>query len=772
MAKRSAPSRRRRAPAPDTPGASRRSLFWRFRRFLFFVGVIVVASAIGGLWAASQVQVPTTNQVLDQTSFICTAEVTKNCNESNAIASLHGDVNRVVVPLSQVSPEMQNALLAAEDKDFFKHGGVDPLGIARAAWLDIRGGAGTHGGSTITQQYVKLTYLTSQRTVERKVKEAVLSVKLEQQLTKKQIFERYLNLVYFGRGAYGIQAAAQSYFDINASELTLPQSAFLAGIIRNPSWASDPAKSKALRSVVLRNMFNNDMIDASQRAAADKAPLGTVKYVPSVGVNWLGGSLGTNGTDPYGARYFVQSVINDLTDKLGQDALFNGGLRIYTTLDPQRQKDAFNAVTSVLNFSDHPAGALVAIDNQGKVVAMMGGTDFASDKVNLATGEGGGGGRQIGSTFKAFALADLVKRGYSITSSVPAQFSTTFAKADYPVLNEDWTVRSDCCGSGVASVVDATAQSINSSYANIMLELGPKSVVETSHALGVSTPFEDAGGKTQYLASYVLGATTIPPLDVADAFSTFARNGVHLDATKVTHVDDRNDNVLASYGSPRTQVLTATQNARVVYSLQQVIQRGTGTSADIGRPAAGKTGTVAVGDTGSGADLEPGTENTDAWFTGFVPGLTASVWMGYQDGHAMPGNFQGASFPAQIWKTFMNAALAKVPKKDFPVIKDLSGGKFLTSWGGSTYLDPALTVKDYASGASPTQQQVDNGQGQAQNGGQDSTPTTAPPSTGGGSPASTAPPASSPPSTAAPPASTAPPATPAPTAPPDTGPSP
>ena len=224
MAKRSAPSRRRRAPAPDTPGASRRSLFWRFRRFLFFVGVIVVASAIGGLWAASQVQVPTTNQVLDQTSFICTAEVTKNCNESNAIASLHGDVNRVVVPLSQVSPEMQNALLAAEDKDFFKHGGVDPLGIARAAWLDIRGGAGTHGGSTITQQYVKLTYLTSQRTVERKVKEAVLSVKLEQQLTKKQIFERYLNLVYFGRGAYGIQATAQSYFDINASELTLPRS--------------------------------------------------------------------------------------------------------------------------------------------------------------------------------------------------------------------------------------------------------------------------------------------------------------------------------------------------------------------------------------------------------------------------------------------------------------------------------------------------------------------------------------------------------------------
>ena len=777
MAKRSAPSRRRRAPAPDTPGASRRSLFWRFRRFLFFVGVIVVASAIGGLWAASQVQVPSTSPVLDQTSFICTAEVTKDCNESNAIASLHGDVNRVVVPLSAVSPEMQNALLAAEDKDFFKHGGVDPLGIARAAWLDIRGGAGTHGGSTITQQYVKLTYLSSQRTVQRKVKEAVLSVKLEQKLTKKQIFERYLNLVYFGRGAYGIQAAAQSYFDINASELTLPQSAFLAGIIRNPSWASDPTKAEALRGVVLRNMYDNGMIDASQRAAAEKAPLGTVKYVPSVGVNWLGGSLGTNGVDSYGTRYFVQSVIDDLTAKLGKDSLFNGGLRIYTTLEPQRQKDAYNAVTSVLNFPNHPAGALVAIDNQGKVVAMMGGTDYAKTKFNLATGAGAHPGRPIGSTFKAFALADLVKRGYSITSSVPANYKMTFTKDEYPILENsttgsEWTVNSDCCTGGVASVVDATAQSINSSFAKIMLELGPKSVDQTAHDLGVSTQFEQTkNGKVIDLPGYVLGTQNIPVIDVADAYSTFARNGVQLDPVLVNRVEDRSGNVLASYTSRRNQVLTSSQNAKVVYALQQVIQRGTGTSADIGRPAAGKTGTVGTDNTSSDGQLSA--ENKDAMFTGFVPGFTASVWMGYVDNSNMPASFQGASYPAQIWKTFMNAALAKVPKKDFPTIKDLSGGKFLTSWGGSTYLDPALTVKDYSNGAGPTQQAVgsDQGQWQGQNGGQGSTPTTAPP-TSDGTPASTAPPAAPPPSTAAPPASTAPPATPTPTAPPDTGASP
>ena len=764
-------SRREAAKAEraKVPGASRRSPFWRFRRFLFFIGVIVVASVIGGLWAASKVQVPTTNPVLDQTSFVCTAEVTEDCNESNAIASLHGEVNRVVVPLSQISPAMQNAILAAEDKDFFRHGGVDPVGIARAAYIDIRGGATTHGGSTITQQYVKLTYLTSQRTFQRKIKEAVLSIKLEQELTKKQIFERYLNLVYFGRGAYGVEAAAQSYFDVDAKDLTLPQSAFLAGIIRNPSWAADPSRAKSLRDLVLRNMNDDKMISESQRAQAAASPLGTVKYVPSVGVNWLGGSLGATGSDPYAARYFVQSVIEDLTTKLGKDAVFNGGLRIYTTLEPARQKDAYNAVTSVLNFTDHPSGALVAIDNQGKVVAMMGGTDYSTSKFNLATGAKGAHGRPVGSTFKAFALADLVRRGYSITSAVQADYKTTFLKSDYPVLNEDWPVLSDCCTGGVASVVDATANSINSSYAKIMLTLGPESVDKTAHDLGVATAFEAKGadGKPLYLAGDVLGTHNIPVIDVADAYSTFARNGVQLDPVLVNRVEDRSGNVLATYPSPRNQVLSPSQNAKVVYALQQVIQRGTGTSADIGRPAAGKTGTNGADEAGASASDTSG-ENKDAWFTGFVPGLTASVWMGHVDNRSMPSRYQGASFPAQIWKTFMEAALADVPPRDFPKSSDLGGGKFLTSWGGSTYLPPALTVKDYKNGSGPVATyQGGTGQGGGQGG--QSPATTALPATdgtGGSTPGSTAPPATAPATTAAPPPPTDPPAT----APPASGP--
>lgn len=692
---------------------------------LFFLGVIVVASLIGVLWAASKVQVPTTNPVIDQTSFVCAANVTSRCGENNAMASLHGNVNRVVVPLTKISPEMQNAILAAEDKDFFKHGGVDPLGIARAAWIDIRGGDGTHGGSTLTQQYVKLTYLTSERTFQRKIKEAILSVKLEQELTKKQIFERYLNLVYFGRGAYGVQAAAQSYFGVDASQLTLPQAAFLAGIVRNPSWAADDAKATALRNLVLRNMYDNHMIDMNQRLEASAAPLGIVDYHPTTGVNWLGGPLGPTeagqGKDPYAARYFVQSVIADLTAKMGQDEVFNGGLRIYTTLEPERQKQAYNAVTSVLSFWDHPAGAMVAIDNAGRVVAMMGGTDYDASKVNLATGEGGTG-RQVGSTFKAFALADLARRNYAITSSVPAQYEKTFAASDWPgELSEDWKVRSDCCSSGVASVVDATAQSINSSYAQIMLTLGPKQVVETTHQLGVTTPFENVDGKPRYLPAYVLGAVNIPVVQVASAFSTFSRNGVEMDATLVNRVEDGNGNVLATYSPPRRRVLTPSQNARVVYALQQVVQRGTGVSADIGRPAAGKTGTVAVADTTNGDQTEAGRANTDAWFTGFVPGLTASVWMGYEKGgRVMPASFQGASYPTEIWRRFMTAALGDTKPRDFPASDSLGEGNFLTSWGGVRYLSPALTVDDYANGRRP----VSQGGSTSSNGGGGSSPPT------------------------------------------------
>ncbi len=356
-------------------GVKRRSVFWRSRRVLYLGGLLAVAAVAGALWAASQVQLPSTDPTVAQTSFICTANITTDCNEKNAIESLHGNVNRVSVPLSQISPAMQAAVLAAEDKDFFKHGGVDPVGILRAAFIDLTGGNVTHGGSTLTQQYVKLTYLSQERTFKRKIKEAALSIKLEQKLSKKEIFQRYLNLVYFGRGAYGVQAAAQAYFNEDASHLDLAQSAMLAGIIRNPTWAASPSRSKNLRHLVLGNMLADHFINQQQHDLADGTPLGVQPFTPTNGATWLGGPFGRTG-DPAGAKYFMNYVERQLVTRyhLTNDQIFNGGLRIYTTLDPTMQQAAYNAVTSTLDWQGHPAGALVAIDKSGQVKAMMGGT--------------------------------------------------------------------------------------------------------------------------------------------------------------------------------------------------------------------------------------------------------------------------------------------------------------------------------------------------------------------------------------------------------------
>jgi len=594
----------------------RRSVFWRSRRVLYLGGLLGVAAVAGALWAASQVQLPSTDPTVAQTSFICTANITTDCNEKNAIESLHGNVNRISVPLSQISPAMQAAVLAAEDKDFFKHGGVDPVGILRAAFIDLTGGNVTHGGSTLTQQYVKLTYLSQERTFKRKIKEAALSIKLEQKLSKKEIFQRYLNLVYFGRGAYGVQAAAQAYFGEDASHLDLAQSAMLAGIIRNPTWASSPTRSKDLRHLVLGNMLSDHFINQQQHDLADGTPLGVQPFTPTNGATWLGGPFGRGG-DPAGAKYFMNYVERQLVTRyhLTNDQIFNGGLRIYTTLDPTMQQAAYNAVTSTLDWQGHPLGALVAIDKSGQVKAMMGGTSFGSDNAlgqsqfNLATDAK----RSSGSTFKAFALAEAVHEGYSIGSIVPAPFKQTFPPDKWHA--EPYPVAADCCDSGSTTLADGLKFSVNTAYVNASLDLGPDKVALMARRMGISSA--DLVPPRGPVLSNVLGSH-VSVLDLASAYSTFADNGVHTDPIVVTRVEDANGNVLLSNQPKRTVILSKDENGKIVYSMEQVIKGGTGTNADIGRPAAGKTGTD-----GSGNPDDP--NNRNAWFSGYVPGFTATV---------------------------------------------------------------------------------------------------------------------------------------------------
>jgi membrane peptidoglycan carboxypeptidase len=385
----------------------RRSFLWRWRRGLFLTGLVTIAATGGVASIAFNIELPPA-ETLIQTSFVCAADVTEACGPDNAIATFSAEEDRINVPLAEVPDVLVRAVLATEDRDFYGHGGVDPAGIARALYQDLRGTSqARQGGSTITQQYVKNAYLTSERSVVRKIKEAVLSVKLEQQLDKDQILERYLNTIYFGRGAYGVGAASRAYFGKDVREIGIPEASYLAGLIRSPGSADAqdaPEEATRRRATVLAAMRHEGYIDATQEA--EVGALGWDYVIPrrdrrtlQLRKDWQG----------IGAEYFIEAVRIDVAQRYGEDMLYGGGLRIYTTLDRGMQEAAWNAVTSTLD-PDDPDAALVALDDLGQVKAMIGGRDITAENVNLTLGkQGGGSGRQAGSAFKPFVLAEAMQ---------------------------------------------------------------------------------------------------------------------------------------------------------------------------------------------------------------------------------------------------------------------------------------------------------------------------------------------------------------------------
>ena len=539
--------------------------------------------------------------------------------DGTLVTTLHAEQNRELVPLDHIARPLQDAVVAIEDERFWHHGGVDLRALLRAARADARSGKVVEGGSTITEQYVKNTLLDARRTVHRKLREASLAVQLEHKESKRQILEGYLNTVYFGNGAYGAQAAAGVYFGTGADHLTLAQAATLAGLIRSPAGFdpyTSPAAAMRRRDVVLDKLVALRWAD---RAAAVKAKATGLGVVPLAGPR-------------YPAPYFVEQVKRFVLDDPAfgptatarQAALFRGGLRIHTTLDLTRQTEAERAVATVLSKPDQdPAGALVSLDpaTQGR--------------------------RPAGSSFKPLVLAAALLRGVPLSKTYSAPAHVVLALPD----GRSWSVENyeDRAG-GTMNLVDATVHSINTVYAQLILDVGPAYAVSVARRMGVASPLLP-------YPSAVLGTNDVTALDMATAYATIANRGMRVTPTFVTSVTSADGTALWQHHVERERALPTWVADREIGVLQQVVQRGTGVQARIGRPVAGKTGT--------------GEKWRDAWFVGFTPDLVTSVWVGFPDAQRsmVPPTTRirvtGGSWPAQIWQLYTGAALAQVPARPF-----------------------------------------------------------------------------------------------------------
>jgi penicillin-binding protein 1A len=687
-------------------------VFWRWRRALYLVAVLTVAGLAGGLAVVSRVELPESDP-LAQTTYVCAADVESGCGPTNALASFRAEIDRELVSFADIPPLVVQAVLSAEDRDFFRHGGVDPISVGRAVLADIRDRGSLQGGSTITQQYVKNAFLTQDRTIARKLREAVLAVKLERKMSKEEILTRYLNTIYFGRGAYGVQAASFAYFGGGLSTITddaagLAKAAYLAGLIRSPETADatiDPAEAEFRRRSVLDGMAAERYVTPEQAAAAAAVPFDSLvtRRTERSGLGPIRGSEN-------GSAYFVDYVRQWLLDHFEGDAqrVFAGGLRVYTTLDYGAQAAAYQSIYGadggILADPSNPAGSLVALDESGRVVAMVGGRSFDQSQVNLAVGQAGGGsGRQPGSTFKPFALAATIEAGQSPLSTYPAPSKVVFPGAND---GEDWSVSGGGSPSGSYNLLDALAQSSNTVYAQLMVQLGAPAVVQLAERMGITASLPP-------VPALVLGSGEVSVLDMASAYSTFANRGAHLDPVLVSRIEDSSGNVLyRSRYEPEAVLQVATADA-VTTAMREVIADGTGTNAQIPRDAAGKTGTTE--------------DYRDAWFVGFTctgpdTNLTAAVWMGYPGTEGQPvasmtdvqgvHNVGGGTFPAKIWSSFMSKVTDGRPECNLPTttrfpgerrdVREVQGGTVPAGGFPTTTTTTAPTTTTALPGATST----------------------------------------------------------------------
>jgi penicillin-binding protein 1A len=546
------------------------------------------------------------------------------------LASLHGEENREVIPLDKISPNMKLALVAMEDDRFYQHNGVNPNGIARAMVVNLTSGETAQGASTLTMQLVKNLFLTKEQVLSRKVSEAVLAMRMEKLFKKDEILEMYLNQVFWGHNTYGVQTAAKSYFNKSASDLTLAESAMMAGIIQAPEDFS-PFRNfklaKERQKLVLNRMVQLGWIT---QAEADEAYKETLK---------LGQVTSFQRSR---SPYVTNTVLKELEDRFGKEALTRGGMRVQATVDQKMQLAAEETVQywhgrfSGGLYSDQMA--LVAVDPRTHYIkAVVGGVDSSKSEFNRATQAQ----RQPGSAFKPFVYYTAFASGnYGPDTAVqdsPVSYNDGSGEPYFP-QNYDRTF------AGSMSVRTALAQSRNIPPIVIGQKVGLEKVIEVCRVLGIKSPIPP-------VISLPLGSVDLTPLEITSAFATFANNGWQSKTTSIVQVTDSSGRVLLDNTPEPRLVLDPWAAAALNDAMQSVINNGTGKSANIGRPAAGKTGTTS--------------SERDIWFVGYVPQLSAAVWAGNDDYSRMGGGATGGSFMAPIWRDFMNQALKDVPVEDF-----------------------------------------------------------------------------------------------------------
>jgi membrane peptidoglycan carboxypeptidase len=624
-------------------------------RLALLVCLVLLASACSQLVDVQVLPVDARPVDTPEQSFVYAAD-------GSLIATLRY-ANREAVDRHELPQVLIDAVVSAEDRRFYLHHGVDARAIVRAAVANQRAGHVVQGGSTITQQLVKNRYFPeAEETLERKADEALLALELERAHSKDEILVDYLNTVYFGAGAYGIKAAAVTYFETSVEALTLPQAALLAGLLRSPESASPythPERAVEERRRVLDAMVAEDVIDAAEAARVAALPLGVSPPPPPPTTRY---------------PYFVELVKRQLLadPRFGPNEatrvrrLFGGGLRIHTTIDPVVQAHAEEAARTVLPDASDPEVAIAVVDHRsGDLVALVGGRDFGARQFDLASQSR----RSPGSLMKVFALVTALREGMRLDELIDSGSVVLPLGAN----SEPWRVRSGT--SGPLTLRAAMASSSNGAFARLVMRLGPEQVAQQARAMGVTA---DIGANP----ALVLGGLRegVSPLQMATAYGTLANAGV-LERTvaieRITNADGRD------VYTPERTAWVAVDPATAytaVEALRAVVEDGTGQAAQIGRPAAGKTGTSQ--------------DNVDAWFVGSTPELTAAVWIGYPDeerplvGVRGVRLVQGGNLPARIWRQLMSGALSGVKATDFPypdhltqtVQVDPSSGGLATRW--------------------------------------------------------------------------------------------